>query len=288
MGAKRRLGVVCRHVVSCVMCCVLAMVPLLQAKAVTLYESDWTYHKEGYIFVGESHVYLSAAVMNSITDAEGYVEGLDDVRYFYRNDKSISEDQYGNPNTMYMKGNLFFVYEGLNIPGERTTQLDKSYIYSDGKGAMGRVVQKIHEIMDSNLNIAHWNIISYQGALEARIRSSKVSQYYVDSYRNWIEYEFPDADCYFLSISTMTGWYDKVKDADAINNALKAAFPEQYLDYTDFFSARFPQGMHDPTQKTDDIHWSDDTYIAVITDVVKNIQQNNGSHMETTGQGTGQ
>lgn len=91
MGAKRRLGVVCRHVVSCVMCCVLAMVPLLQAKAVTLYESDWTYHKEGYIFVGESHVYLSAAVMNSITDAEGYVEGLDDVRYFYRNDKSISE-----------------------------------------------------------------------------------------------------------------------------------------------------------------------------------------------------
>lgn len=125
---------------------------------------------------------------------------------------------------MYMKGNLFFVYEGLNIPGERTTQLDKSYIYSDGKGAMGRVVQKIHEIMDSNLNIAHWNIISYQGALEARIRSSKVSQYYVDSYRNWIEYEFPDADCYFLSISTMTGWYDKVKDADAINNALKAAF----------------------------------------------------------------
>ncbi len=284
MGNKKRWGAVHRHVISCVMCCVLAMLPLLPAKAVTLYESDWTCHEEGYIFVGESHVYISAAVMNSITDAEGYVDGLEDVRYFYQNDKSISEDQYGNPNTMYMKGNLFFVYEGLNIPSERTTQLDKSYIYSDGKGAMGRGVQKIHEIMESNLNISHWNIISYQGALEARIRSSKVSQYYVDSYRNWIEYEFPDADCYFLSISTMTGWYDGVKDADAINNALKNAFPEQYLDYTDFLNARYPQGMVDPTLRTDNIHWNNETYIAQITDVIKTIQANNDRNVETVGQ----
>lgn len=284
MGNKKRWGAVHRHVISCVMCCVLAMFPLLPAKAVTLYESDWTCHEEGYIFVGESHVYISAAVMNSITDAEGYVDGLEDVRYFYQNDKSISEDQYGNPNTMYMKGNLFFVYEGLNIPSERTTQLDKSYIYSDGKGAMGRGVQKIHEIMESNLNISHWNIISYQGALEARIRSSKVSQYYVDSYRNWIEYEFPDADCYFLSISTMTGWYDGVKDADAINNALKNAFPEQYLDYTDFLNARYPQGMIDPTLRTDNIHWNNETYIAQITDVIKTIQTNNDRNVETVGQ----
>lgn len=273
MGSRKRWGTIYRCVVSCLMCCVLAMVPLLPARAVTLYESDWTYHGEGYIFVGESHVYLSAAVLNSVTDAEGYVDGLEDVRYFYRNDKSISEDQYGNPNTMYMKGNLFFVYEGLNIPGERATQLDKSYIYSDGKGAMGRGVQKIHEIMDSNLNIAHWNIISFQGALEARIRSSKVSRYYVDSYKNWIEYEFPGADCYFLSIPTMTGWYDGVKDANAINNALRDAFPGQYLDYTDFLNARYPQGMIDPTQKTDNIHWNNETYIALITDVVRTIQQ---------------
>lgn len=270
---KGKWKAVYRLVISALMIWVLAASPVLPANAVTLYESDWTYHKEGYIFVGESHVYLSAAVMNSRADAEGYLEGLDDVRYFYHNDSSISQDQYGNPNTMYMKGNLFFVYEGLNIPSERNTQLSKNYIYSDGKGAMGRGVEKIHEIMNSNLNIEHWNIISYQGALEAHQRSSKVSGDYVASYQNWIDYEFPEADCYFLSISTMTGWYDRIKDVDAINNALAEAFPDRYLDYTDFWNARYPQDMHDPTLKSDNIHWNTDTYIELITDVIKNIQQ---------------
>ncbi len=253
--------------------CMLVCLPVFYTNAVCFYESDEVYHAEGYIFVGESHVYLSAALMNSVTDAEGYIEGLNDVRYFYKNDKSVSQDQYGNPNTMYMKGNLFFVYEGLNIPKERTTQLDRSYIYSDGKGNRGRAAEKVHEIMNCNPNIAHWNIISFQGALEARTRSSKSSSYYVESYRNWMDYEFPEADCYFLSIPTMTGWYDRIKDANAINNALQQAFPEQYLDYTAFLKERYPQGMKDPTLATDNIHWNDNTYIALIADVLKTVQR---------------
>ena len=135
--------------------------------------------------------------------------------------------------------------------------------------------EKIHEIINSNLNIAHWNIISYQGALEAHTRSSAVCGDYVASYQNWITYEFPDADCYFLSIPTMTGWYDNIADADAINNALAEAFPDQYLDYTEFLSARYPQGMRDPTLKTDNIHWSDETNIALIMDVLQSIQDKN-------------
>lgn len=262
----------CRLFIGFLMFCVLVGLPGLNTNAICFYESDGIYHAEGYIFVGESHVYLSAALMNNITNLEGYVEGLNDVRYFYRNDKSVSQDQYGNPNTMYMKGNLFFVYEGLNIPEERHTQLDKSYIYSDGKGNRGRAVEKVHDIINGNPNIEHWNIISFQGALEARTRSSESSSYYVKSYRNWIDYEFPDADCYFLSIPTMTGWYDQVKDANAINNALEQAFPEQYLDYTTFLKERYPQGMKDPTLAVDNIHWNDNTYIALITDVLKTIQ----------------
>ncbi|MFG6367608.1 MAG: hypothetical protein K1W16_04160 [Lachnospiraceae bacterium] len=267
--------------ISCLMLWILMIFPELSANAVCFYESDGIYHREGYIFVGESHVYLSAAVMNSVTDLEGYIEELNDVRYFYKNDKSISQDQYGNPNTMYMKGNLFFVYEGLNIPEERSTQLDRSYIYSDGKGARGRAVQKIHDIMNGNPNIEHWNIISFQGALEAKTRSSKSSSYYVKSYRNWIDYEFPDADCYFISIPTLTGWYDHVKDANAINNALAQAFPEQYLDYTAFLRERYPQEMIDPTLKTDDIHWNNDTYIALTKDVLRQIQERRGIDTQT-------
>lgn len=262
----------CGRFIGFFMFCMLVCLPVLNTNAVSFYESDGIYHSQGYIFVGESHVYLSAALMNNKKDSEGYVKELNDVRYFYRNDKSVSQDQYGNPNTMYMKGNLFFVYEGLNIPEERLTQLDRSYIYSDGKGNRGRATEKVHEIMNCNPNIAHWNIILFQGALEARTRSSQSSSYYVKSYRNWIDYEFPDADCYFLSIPTMTGWYDRIKDANAINNALQQAFPEQYLDYTAFLKERYPQGMKDPTLATDNIHWDDDTYIALITDVLKTIQ----------------
>lgn len=58
MTDKRRgWKVTCRLAISCIMVWVLTAVPILTANAVTIYESDWTYHKEGYIFVGESHVY---------------------------------------------------------------------------------------------------------------------------------------------------------------------------------------------------------------------------------------
>lgn len=165
-----------------------------------------------------------------------------------------------------MKGNLFFVYEGGAGKNDPAIQCSYQYIYSDGKGKMGRGVEKIHEIINMNPNIAHWNIISMAGASSAG-KGKKVADICADSYSNWIEYEFPEADCYFLSVSTMTKHYKGVKDKNVYNNTLAAALPDHFLDYTDFYMQRFPE------RTIDTIHWDNDTYIDLITDVFLKIDQ---------------
>lgn len=256
---------------------VLLIVPVCPVKAVTLYESDGGTYDEGYIFLGESHVFIMAKAMASFTDHDGDVIGMEGVRYHYRADSSVSESSYGTPNTFTMSGNLFFVYEGWGIDEENKTQISKSYIYSDGKGKMGRGVEKIHEIMDKNPNIGHWNIIAWHGASAIRFGDSSLGSYYVKSYENWIRYEFADADCYFLFMPTITKCYRGVKSRNDINDALAAAFTEQYLDYSTFFYDRFPQGMRDPAQKTDTLHWGNRTYIELAADIIQNIQQKRGA-----------
>lgn len=137
----------------------------------------------------------------------------------------------------------------------------------------GRGVERIHEVIDKNPNISHWNIIAYQGAVAVAQNGPEVGGYYADSYRNWIQYEFPEADIYFLSMSTMTKNYRGLRNKDAINNALSKAFPDKYLDYTDFFSERFPDGMLTPT---DTLHWNYQTYQELVVDIIQRIQRNRG------------
>ena len=265
-----------KAVVSVLCLLVLLMQPMQSVFAVTVYESDGAVYEEGYIFVGESHVDYMAQAIGGLADDEGCVYGLSGIRFYYREDGSLSAFEDGAPNTMFMKGNLFFAYEGRMIESEGAVQTDKEYIYSDGHGNHGRGVERVHEIMETNPDIAHWNIICYQGAVSVSRNGPSVGAYYVSSYRNWIEYEFPDADIYFLSQSTMTKVYRSQKARDAINNALAAAFPDQYLDYMDFFYERYPQGMKDPKERSDTLHWSSQTYIELVTDVIREIQHRRG------------
>ena len=267
--------------VICVILCLLLLTlcPIQTVHAVTIYESDGVTYEEGYIFIGESHVFLMASAMSIWTDTEGYVNGFSSeggvVRFLYREDGLLSVLEDGKPNTAYMKGNLFFVYEG-RADDEGAVQTDKNYIYSDGQGKRGHGVERIHEIMEANPNIAHWNIICYQGAKAIAYGGKDVGSYYASSYKNWIDYEFPDSDIYFLSQSTMTKCYRSLKTKNAINDALSAAFPDHYLDYMDFYNERYPQGMADPAQRSDTIHWSNQTYIELVTDIIRNIQHRRG------------
>ena len=95
-----------------------------------------------------------------------------------------------------------------------------------------------------------------------------------------MEYEFPEADIYFLSISTMTKYYRPARNPELFNQVLKESFPDNYLDYTDFFNARYPQGMWDPRMRSDSLHWSSQTYIELVADVIKEIQHRRGMDYE--------
>ncbi len=273
---KRKKGL--KMFTVCLSLC-LALLQVQTVCAMTVYMSDGEAYEEGYIFVGESHVGLLARAIGDWTNAEGDVSGLSGVRFLYQEDGSMSVLENGKPNTMYMKGNLFFVFEGWSGGNDLAVQTNKTYIYSDGQGNRGRGVERVHEIMDMNPNIRHWNIVCYQGtAASALENGANLGKYYVDSYRNWIEYEFPEADIYFLSHSTMTKYYRSNKEKNSINNALAAAFPERYLDYMNFFQERYPQGMADPLERSDTLHWSNETYIGLFTDIIQRIQQNRESH----------
>lgn len=111
--------------------------PMLTAEAMTIYESDGCSHAEGYIFIGECHSHLASLAMAEKVQEDGTVPGLWDVAYFFRQDWSLSEGDNGEANTMYMKGNLFFVYESVWRLDESKIQTSKEYIYSDGMGNRG-------------------------------------------------------------------------------------------------------------------------------------------------------
>ena len=270
-------GRVQRTIVAWIMILAVLMQPALAVNAMTVYESDGICHEEGYIIIGESHSALAAGAVAIKARTVGNVlhwgDGID-ISYEQRWDSSIAVTQDGDANTFTMKGNLFFVFEGIEEGVDDKLQTSREYIYSDGTGNRGRAVQKIHEIMETNPNVAHWNIISMHGAVSASKGTKEIADYYVNSYRNWIEYEFPDADCYFLSIATMTKYYRATRDKNIFNNTLKAAFPDKFLDYTDFYAARSPQRM------IDTIHWDEATYVDLISDVVRTAGQKSGIQVQ--------
>ena len=98
----------------------------------------------------------------------------------------------------------------------------------------------------------------------------------MNSYENWIDYEFPEADIYFLSISTMTKYFRGCRNPELLNDTLRSAFPDTFLDYTEFYNQRYPQGMWDPSQKTDTVHWSWNTYLDLVTGVITEVQNRRG------------
>lgn len=261
VGRRQLQGMICVIMVS-----LLVFLSCADVKAMTCYESDGVSYEEGYIFVGESHIEIASTHMLDGTDHSGRIPGLDDVMYHLEWDGKL----HGIYN---MKGNLFFVFGGMDGQNEEAVQTGKDYIYSDGKGQHGIAVTKIHEIMDHNPNIAHWNIISYHGSVQAKILEGRtIPNYYAASYRNWMEYEFPQADIYFLSISTMTKYYRGATNPDLLNQVLKETFPDHFLDYTEFYNQRYPQEMWDPTLRSDTVHWSPKTYTELVISVIQEIQ----------------
>ena len=251
-----------RFLLGIVLALVLTIMPVQDINAGTVYLSDGIEHAEGYIFIGESHMVLSANAYSRSIDQNNKVIGLEDVYYHYLWDSSVYSYD-GHANTFIMSGNLFFVFEG-NAEYDAVTQKSKEYIYSDGKGNHGVAVAKIHEIINNNPNIKHWNIISYHGAVSA-LEWETTAPYYIQSYNNWIEYEFPEADCFFVSHSTMTKFYKQKKTAYMFNEAIEGAFQDCFFDYTDFYEKRMATNM------IDTIHWNDTTYIELINDIIKKI-----------------
>lgn len=248
----------------------LALLPVCNTYALTVYVSDETFHQEGYIIIGESHIVLTSDAFERVADENHQIPALDDVWYQWTRDGSLAVDADGGGNTFTMKGNLFFVFEG-NASEDADLQTNKEYIYSDGKGNRGAGVSKIHDIIDSNPNIAHWNIISYHGAVSA-LEGSEAGKYYVESYKNWITYEFPDSSVYFVSHSTMTKFYKQNRKAYLFDEEIKKAFPSQYFDMTAFYNSRYPQQMMDPNMSPDTIHWTHATYVELFQHVISRIQ----------------
>ncbi len=262
--------------VMCSMIIVAVFCGGITVEAATVYVSDGIPHDEGYIFVGESHMHVAAFAMKE--DEMGNIPGLEGVHYAATADSSIISSDSGGPGTFTMTGNLFFVFEGTDVTAELQKQIRKEYIYSDGAGKRGGAVEKIHTIMETNPNIAHWNIISFHGANSALHGGQSVADYYVASYRNWINYEFPEADCYFLPQSTMTKNFKIFGrgDKEALNKSLAKAFLDHYIDLMPFFWEHYPQGLLDPQQKSDLVHWSTDTYYEMVSMIIKQIQEKRG------------
>lgn len=244
---------------------IIVSIPFGEVQAGTIYLSDGLEHEEGYIIIGESHAVLCAHAFSTAVDANRKVNGLDDVYYHYLWDDSVYSYD-GNANTFTMWGNLFFVFEG-NHESDAALQKSKEYIYSDGEGNRGVGVEKIHQIMEANPAIQHWNIISYHGAVAALTWES-TADYYIESYRNWMEYEFPEADIFFVSHSTMTKFYRQSKTSYLFDEKLKEAFPNQYFDYTEFYKKRQAGNM------IDTIHWTPEVYVELFVDVIKRIEIN--------------
>lgn len=253
---------------ACIIMLLVVSQTILPVNAMTVYESDGVYHKEGYIIIGESHCVGASTAVGIRADVHNNVFHLangEDISYKQVLDSSLAATKDGKPNTFIMKGNLFFVFEGNDQETEGARQISNEYVYSDGNGVRGGGVQKIHDIIDMNPNIEHWNIISIHGGVAASKGSKEVSDYFADSYRNWVTYEFPDADCYFVSVATMTKFFKGTRDKHVFNNTIQAAFPDAFLDYTDFYNARCETNMVDIT------HWDGDTYAELVTDIILNV-----------------
>ena len=105
-----------RNVICCVIMMALLFAQALPVNAMTVYESDGIYHDEGYIFVGESHAVKSAIAFGDKASVLGnslLLGNGETLTYELRWDDSVAVTPEGGANTFTMKGNLFFVFEGI-------------------------------------------------------------------------------------------------------------------------------------------------------------------------------
>ena len=66
----------------------LAFLPAFSAQAKTVYISDETAHKEGYIIIGESHIVLTSDAYERASDENHQITGLNDIYYQWTLDSS--------------------------------------------------------------------------------------------------------------------------------------------------------------------------------------------------------
>lgn len=218
----------------------------LDVNAATSYVSDNEEYGEGYIIIGESHaIYMALEASKMVDKTSKRLTGFESAVF-----KASSNSSF------QMSGNLFFVFEGTSAD-EITNQSAKEYIYSDGNGTRGLGVSKIHSIIDKNPKIRHWNIISIHG--ESNItKDEDTINYYISSYKNWIDYEFKDATVTFLSHPTHLAYYSaKGDNANAFSERLSKEFGYRYIDFSDEYKEL-------KGKMSDDLHFSMNDYGSLL------------------------
>ena len=121
-----------RSVIIGIVAFVIAIQSVVPVNAMTVFESDGIYHEEGYIFVGESHSGMAAHAFGTKPEVLG-----SDISFAYQWDWSQEVTESGDANTFIMKGNLFFIFEGI-AGADGSRQANSRYIYSNGTGERGQ------------------------------------------------------------------------------------------------------------------------------------------------------
>lgn len=234
---------------------IIGFVPNVDVVAATTYKSDKVDYPEGYIVVGESHAFYATFAANDLrTKKTNRLKGFESIIF----DVTLSSN-------FVMSGNLFFVFEGSTAE-EIGTQASKEYIYSDGEGVSGNAVKKIHSIIDNNPNIKHWNIISWHGEVNCT-KDATILDYYAKSYKNWIDYEFPDADVYVVSQPIDAPYYKNYKSSvAAFNNKMQQTLSGNYIDLADTYAENCDTSI-------DPLHFSKAGYQDILVDLFTKVRQ---------------
>lgn len=191
--------------------------------------------KSGYILIGESHIV--------VTDGQGYsmlgskLEGV-------------------NPGE-----NLFFVHTSLDpVMG--------TYDWFCGDGT-----NRIKEIKEEHTEITDWAIISMHGTSMCTVEN--ITEQYINTYTLWINELFKDDSVYIVSVPPLdeAEWLVRHpeigprynEDIIKFNNEMQEAFPQNYLDYYDWY---LENGVFQ-----DEIHYTGESYRNLFDEVISHTEE---------------
>lgn len=191
--------------------------------------------KYGYILIGESHIV--------VTDGQGYSllgSTLEEIK----------------PNE-----NLFFVHTSLDpVMG--------TYDWFSGDGE-----KRIQEIKEEHSEITDWAIISMHGTSMCTVEN--IAEQYINTYTLWINEIFENDSVYIVSVPPLdeAEWLVRHPEigprynADIIkfNNEIQSAFPENYLDYYDWY---LQNGVFQ-----DEIHYTGESYRNLFDEVIAQTKE---------------